>query len=164
MGFCQAWALYTDDCDGIGEHQGSEPPPVGSKKEKITARCSMTTEKACGFFSWYMQQCSTVSAIEEVMMQSRVSGWHIWWRTSLCIGVSWYYLTGRSEQPRHGSGERGRGSKLFCPSEQQQAILFRQHATSLFKLQQADRLLAHGTVVSDTCTLLLAYRIRGLTE
>ena len=132
MGFCQARALCMDDCEGIGKHQGYEPPPVDSKKEKITARHSMTTEKACGFFSWYTQQCSTVSAREEVMMQSKVSCWHIWWRTSLCIGISWYYLSGRSEQPRHGSGERGRGSKLPCPSERQRAIFSRHHATSLF--------------------------------
>ena len=33
-----------------------------------------------------------------------------------------------------------------------------------FERQQANRHLAHGTIVSDTHTPLLAYKIRGLTE
>ena len=35
---------------------------------------------------------------------------------------------------------------------------------SFFERQQANRHLAHGTVVSGTRTPLLAYKIRGLTE
>ena len=98
------------------------------QKEKIAARRNVTREQACGLFSWCTQQCSTASAREEVMMQSRVSGWHIWWRTPLRIGVSWYYVTGCSGQPRCGS----RKERRMRP-RQQATMLIGAAASHLFE-------------------------------
>ena len=100
MRFDQVRALCTDGCLGIGEHRGREPSPVGSKKRKKGGR--NVSRKQTAYFSWCTQQCSKASAREEVVIQSRVSVWHIWWRTPLLISVPWYYVTGCSGN--HGTG------------------------------------------------------------
>ena len=103
---------------------GQRASAIWQQKEKIAARRNVTREQACGLFSWCTQQCSTASAREEVTMQSRVSGWHIWWRVSSCIGVSWYHVTGCLGQPRRGSRKKRR------TRPRQQATLFIRAAAS----------------------------------
>ena len=117
-GFCQSAGIVHGRPRRFWQASGQRASASWQQKEKIAARRNMTREQACGFFSWCTQQCSTASAREEVAMQSRVSGWHMWWRTSSRIGVSWYHVTGCSGQPWHGRHKERR------TRPRQQATLF----------------------------------------
>ena len=148
---------------------GQQATASWQQKRKITARRSMTTEKDCGFFSWYTQQCSTVSVTEEVMMQSRVK-----WLAYLVAHVIVYRrLVVLPDWSLRATMAREWGTRVENEAEAASYLVHRSCSepsfrgstpSRCFELQQADRLLAHGTVASDTCTPLLAYRIRGLME